>query len=131
MLSMCIRALDYCPPVDITFGEYLRALITADFDLVPKTRSATASPSWKRSAARGILPRDVRTISAETLVWNTPRTRSPAWLNNVFDGFDFGWDRLTTLGDLSRSTRRTAGRCGGLKSEFASDPELCTRNSGC
>jgi len=32
---MCIRALDYCPPVDITFGDYLRALITADVDLVP------------------------------------------------------------------------------------------------
>ena len=30
VLNMCIRALDYCPPVDITFGEYLRALITAD-----------------------------------------------------------------------------------------------------
>src|SRR6185436_4996214 len=35
VLLMCIRALDYCPPVDITFGEYLRALITADMDLVP------------------------------------------------------------------------------------------------
>ena len=33
---MCIRALDYCPAVDITFGEYLRALITADIDLVPE-----------------------------------------------------------------------------------------------
>jgi hypothetical protein len=28
--NMCIRALDYCPPVDITFGDYLRALVTAD-----------------------------------------------------------------------------------------------------
>ena len=27
-------ALDYCPPVDIRFGEFLRAMITADFDLV-------------------------------------------------------------------------------------------------
>ena len=27
---MCIRGLDYCPPVDITFGEYLRAILTAD-----------------------------------------------------------------------------------------------------
>jgi len=35
VLHMCIRALDYCPPVGITFGEYLRALITADYDLVP------------------------------------------------------------------------------------------------
>ena len=35
VLNMCIRALDYCPPVDMTFGDYLRALITADRDLVP------------------------------------------------------------------------------------------------
>ena len=34
ILTMCIRALDYIPPVDLTFGEYLRALITADYDLV-------------------------------------------------------------------------------------------------
>jgi hypothetical protein len=33
-LALCIRAIDYCPPVDITFGEYLRALITGDRDLV-------------------------------------------------------------------------------------------------
>jgi len=35
VLDICIRALDYCPPVDMTFGEYLRALVTADTDLVP------------------------------------------------------------------------------------------------
>ncbi len=34
-LEICIRALDYCPPIDITFGEYLRALITADRTLAP------------------------------------------------------------------------------------------------
>ena len=33
-LNICIRALDYCPPVDIRFGDFLRAMITADFDLV-------------------------------------------------------------------------------------------------
>ena len=27
--------LDYCPPVDITFGEYLRAVITGDVNLNP------------------------------------------------------------------------------------------------
>ncbi|HKH27190.1 MAG TPA: S8 family serine peptidase, partial [Sphingomicrobium sp.] len=26
ILNICIRALDYCPPIDISFGEYLRAL---------------------------------------------------------------------------------------------------------
>ena len=30
LLTMCVRALDYVPPVDLTFGEYLRALITAE-----------------------------------------------------------------------------------------------------
>ncbi len=34
-LSLIIRAVDYCPPVSIRLGEYLRALITADHDLVP------------------------------------------------------------------------------------------------
>src|SRR6185436_17021050 len=31
--KVCVRALDYCPPVDITFGGFLRAVITADTDL--------------------------------------------------------------------------------------------------
>ena len=34
VLNMCIRALDYCPPVNLEFGDYLRAIITADRDLV-------------------------------------------------------------------------------------------------
>src|SRR5262249_4657873 len=38
VLTICIRALDYCPPVDIRFGEYLRALITADVDVVPNDK---------------------------------------------------------------------------------------------
>jgi hypothetical protein len=34
-LSMCVRGLDYLPPGTSTFGDYLRAMITADMDLVP------------------------------------------------------------------------------------------------
>ena len=26
--NICLRALDYCPPVDITFGDFLRSLVT-------------------------------------------------------------------------------------------------------
>ena len=35
LLNMSIRALDYCPPTDIDFGQYLAALLTADRELVP------------------------------------------------------------------------------------------------
>ena len=73
---MCIRALDYCPPVDITFGEYLRALITADFDLVPD------DDRLPHRGHRGVPPprhlsRDVRTLSIESLRWHPPQIDMP------------------------------------------------------
>lgn len=30
LLNAAIRAIDYCPPVDLTFGDYLSAMLTAD-----------------------------------------------------------------------------------------------------
>ena len=33
-LDICIRAIDYCPPIDLDLGDYLRALITADAAMV-------------------------------------------------------------------------------------------------
>ena len=50
VLNMCIRAIDYLPPVDVTFGDFLRALITADADFFPDDPSATGSRSSRRSA---------------------------------------------------------------------------------
>lgn len=35
LLTMCIRALDYCPPVHLTFGDYLSALVTSDREINP------------------------------------------------------------------------------------------------
>lgn len=35
LLTMTIRALDYCPPTDITFADYLSALLTVDREVVP------------------------------------------------------------------------------------------------
>jgi hypothetical protein len=69
VLAMCVRALDYCPPVDLTFGEYLRALITADADLVrddDRNYRVAFAEAFRR---RGIYPRDVRTLSVENLLW--------------------------------------------------------------
>ncbi|CAN5677199.1 hypothetical protein BH20ACI4_BH20ACI4_24880 [soil metagenome] len=69
ILNMCIRALDYCPPVDISFGDYLRALITADIDLVPDDDLGYRIALIDAFKRRGIYPRDIRTLSEESLCW--------------------------------------------------------------
>ncbi|HEV7508044.1 MAG TPA: S8 family serine peptidase [Thermoanaerobaculia bacterium] len=73
VLRMCIRAMDYMPPVDITFGEFLRALITADSDLVPKDDLRYRVAFIEAFRKWGIYPRDVRTLSEESLRWSPPR----------------------------------------------------------
>jgi hypothetical protein len=72
VLNMCIRALDYCPPVDLTFGEYLRALITADIDLMPEDQHGYRVAFIEAFRRRGIYPRDVRTLSEDSLRWTRP-----------------------------------------------------------
>jgi len=72
VLEICIRALDYCPPVDITFADYLRALITADADLVGVDRYGYRVAFLEAFRARGIYPDDVRTLSVESLRWPPP-----------------------------------------------------------
>jgi hypothetical protein len=72
VLTICIRALDYCPPVDITFGEYLRALITADRDLVPDDKRSYRVAFISAFRDRGIFPTDVCHLSVDSLAWEPP-----------------------------------------------------------
>jgi len=73
VLHMCIRALDYCPPLDITFGDYLRAIITADTDLVPDDDLGYRIAFIEAFRRRGIYPRSVRTLSIDSLRWPLAR----------------------------------------------------------
>jgi len=116
VLVMCVRALDYCPPVDLTFGEYLRALVTADADLVRdddrKYRVAFAE-AFRR---RGIYPRDVRTLSVENLLWrasdNDDRQPSEELIKILGGLREFGhWQLYASsrkqIFDQARDMRRT------------------------
>jgi hypothetical protein len=69
VLNMCIRALDYIPPVDITFGEYLRGVITADTDMVPDDRYHYRVAFVESFRKRGMYPLDLDTLSVDTLRW--------------------------------------------------------------
>lgn len=71
-LSLCIRAIDYCPPVDITFGEYLRALITADRDLVEDDPWHYREALISAFGRRDIFPSDVGDLSESSLLWRPP-----------------------------------------------------------
>jgi len=66
---MCMRALDYIPPVDITFGEYLRGIITADHDLVAEDTFGYRVAFVEAFRRRGIYPAGLHTMSEGTLRW--------------------------------------------------------------
>jgi hypothetical protein len=71
-LSICIRAIDYCPPIDLHLGEYLRALITADYDLVPDDPFGYREAFIDAFARRGIFPEGVLNLSEDALLWRRP-----------------------------------------------------------
>ena len=69
VLQMCIRAIDYCPPVGITFGDYLRALVTADVDFNPDDPFGYRLAMVESFRQWGIHPKGMRSISVEALLW--------------------------------------------------------------
>jgi hypothetical protein len=85
--TICIRALDYCPPVDITFGEFLRALITADSDLVPDDPHGYRAAFIEAFRARGVVPEDVASYSEEALRWTPPEPAPPPCRGLTLDFF--------------------------------------------
>jgi hypothetical protein len=75
-LTMCIRGIDYCPPMDIAFGNYLRAVITADKDLVPDDTWAYRE-AWVDAFRRyKIFPSSVPDLSEDSLLWRNPKEQN-------------------------------------------------------
>ena len=71
-LSICIRAIDYCPPFDLRFGEYLRAVITADFDLVQDDPFGYREAIIDAFARRRIYADHVPDLAEDFLLWRPP-----------------------------------------------------------
>ena len=93
VLTACIRALDYCPPVDLTFGDYLRALITADMDLEPEDELNYRTAFISGFRARGIFPDGVRNLSEENLRWQPPNfTFEPERIRDMLSSLDITWN---------------------------------------
>jgi hypothetical protein len=56
LLTMAIRAIDYCPPVDLSFPDYLSALLTVDREVVPDDRYKYREALLRNFADYGIRP---------------------------------------------------------------------------
>jgi hypothetical protein len=96
VLKSCIRAIDYCPPVDLTFGDFLRAAITVDYDLFPDDALGYRVALIESFRERGIYPGDVRTMSEDTLRWKAPEIDIRDHLG------DAAFVRLRATGDIVR-----------------------------
>ncbi len=72
ILLMCIRAVDYLPTVDPTFGDLLRALITADLDMVPNDKHDYRVALIEAFRKWGIFPENVRSLAVDSLCWRRP-----------------------------------------------------------
>jgi hypothetical protein len=72
VLRMCVRALDYTPPVDLHFGEYLRAIITADTDLVANDPMRYRIAFVEAFRKRGITVPGCISMAPDSLLWDEP-----------------------------------------------------------
>lgn len=69
VLQMCIRAIDYCPPVNITFGDFLRGIVTADLDYAPEDAGGYRIVFIQSFREWGIHPRGVTSMGPDSLTW--------------------------------------------------------------
>lgn len=69
ILGMFIRAIDYCPPVEATFGDYLRAVIAADSDLFPEDQRRYRPTMLEAFRRWGLYYADGEAPSPLDFVW--------------------------------------------------------------
>jgi hypothetical protein len=65
VLTMCIRAIDYLPPVDLSFDDFATALLAADEEVVPDDRHdyrGTLETAFRRYGIREARPRHIETF---------------------------------------------------------------------
>jgi hypothetical protein len=105
VLRMCIRALDYLPPVDVRFGEFLRAIITADTDLIPNDPYHYRLAIIEAFRRRGILPEGTLSLAPDSLCWEPPE--SDLALDAKLEPLDLDWhparEKAEDIAEINRA----------------------------
>lgn len=102
LLTTVIRAIDYAPPVDLQFSDFLSAVLTADRELRPKDDCDLRAKLDQSCRAYGILP--IRTASLDGY-WDPPpdglryaHTHFAAMRRDPDEVFRFVWENRAALG---------------------------------
>jgi hypothetical protein len=106
--NMCVRSLDYCPPVDITFGDFLRAIITADIETHPTDELGVRDTLMNSFRIRGIVP-GTHSFSEAAVAW--PQAKGLPPITNL------------EFGDISGLTAEQQDRIGDALRAYFNDSE--------
>jgi hypothetical protein len=105
LLTMSIRAIDYCPPTDLQFCDFLSAILTADRELRPDDSKFQFRETLRRSfAGYGITPTS-KGDRNEVGVWEPPegtlsygRVHLDSMRQDRDEMFRFIWENREALG---------------------------------
>jgi hypothetical protein len=103
VLTMCIRAFDYLPPADVTFGAFLRALVTADWELNPLDEVGLRAAMIEAFRRRGIFAVEAGSLAVSALLLDV--TRSTEWQR--YEGTFRAWVDLAIRMDLEEQRADT------------------------
>jgi hypothetical protein len=103
LLNIAIRGLDYMPPTDIRFSDYLSAILTCDREMVPDDSKYSYRKKLRDSfAAYGIKPADKADKDGywrmEDDGFCYDRTHFDSMLRDPNEIFRFIWDNRFKLG---------------------------------
>jgi hypothetical protein len=99
LVEMAIRAIDYCPPVDFTFSDFLRAMLSADEELVPDDALGYRKAVSDAFERFGIIAPPVSPLTIADTDYPSYRSFSYASLRSDPDEtFRFLWDNAGLFG---------------------------------
>jgi hypothetical protein len=126
VLRVCLRAFDYLPVLDVDFGDFLRALVTADMELFPQDKTGRRAALIEAFRARGIYAYGVTSLGEDALSWPSVDERTVAEMGPLGEEIRSlilpeitALDRLTSdvpedAGDLEPRSRTKDTVYGGL-----------------
>src|SRR5665811_2328045 len=98
LLTMSIRAIDYCPPTDLLFSDFLSAMLTADYEMHPDdSRYEYRKALLEAFKALGFQPGSETKEAAEPGLWGGPGVKKLRYSRTHFESMQHDKDEICLL----------------------------------